>query len=169
MVTHFKHSTIASDALRKERDSRGGSRASLKQSVVTRWNSTYDMLDVIRCQQVAILAVLHDKDVTKPADCRSLQLKDEEWDLMEPLCDVLKPLAATTTWLSAEENTSVSIIAVAILQIIKVHLAHQDIDLPVITQFKKLVTNIHVCTEVYMYMYCTMYIVHKPYACTFKY
>ena len=50
--------------------------------------------------------------------------------------NLLKPLAATSTWLSAEENTSVSIIAVVISQVIKVHLNIKDTDVPGIKQFK---------------------------------
>ena len=53
----------------------------------------------------------------------------------------MKSLAATSTWLSAEENTSVSIIAVVISQVIKVHLNIKDTDVPGIKQFKKSVAS----------------------------
>ena len=141
LVAHFRHSTVSSDALKREQVSRGIARIRLKQCVATRWNSTYEMLEVMQFQQPAVMAVLYDKDVTKPSDRRSFQLKDEDWDLLEPLCNLLKPLAATTTWLSAEENTSVSIIAVAVSQVIKVHLNIKDTDIPGIKQFKKSVAS----------------------------
>ena len=50
---------------------------------------------------------------------------------MESLCATLKPLAGTTAWLSAEENVSISIVVVAITQLVNLHFATADFDPPV--------------------------------------
>ena len=75
VVAHFRHSTVSSDALKTEQVSFGIVRICLKQCVATRWNSTYEMLEVVQFQQPAVMAVLYDKDVTKPSDRQSFQFQ----------------------------------------------------------------------------------------------
>ena len=75
LVAHFRHSTVSSDALKTEQVSLGIARICLKQCVATRWNSTYEMLEVVQFQQPAVMAVLYDKDVTKPSDRQSFQFQ----------------------------------------------------------------------------------------------
>ena len=54
-----------------------------------------------------ICAVLSDVNVTKRND-RYLDLKQEQWDLLQELKDVLHPLQVATTYLSSEFNISIS-------------------------------------------------------------
>ena len=63
--------------------------------------------DVARLLEVRIpvLAVLFDDSVTKRSD-RYLDLKSEQWAIVEELVTVLKPLQVATTFLQYEQNSS---------------------------------------------------------------
>ena len=59
-VGHFKHSVVAMTALKQKQDLLGIEQHHLVQDVVTRWKSTYFMMEHLSEQRVAIYAVLHD-------------------------------------------------------------------------------------------------------------
>ena len=52
-----------------------------------------------------VSAVLSDERITKRSD-RTLDLKSEQWTLVEELVKVLSPFKVATTFFSYEENTS---------------------------------------------------------------
>lgn len=51
-------------------------------------------------------AVMSDHDVTKLADARTLDLKDEHWETVEELTLVLKSLKCATTTMCSETHVS---------------------------------------------------------------
>ena len=78
----------------------------LIQSVGTHCNSTYFILERLLEQHWAIYGVLHDETVSKP-DHKTLDLKDEQRELMSQLVVALKSLQVGTTALREEHNVSV--------------------------------------------------------------
>ncbi|KAG9313576.1 hypothetical protein JVU11DRAFT_5905 [Chiua virens] len=58
----------------------------LPHDVVTRWNSTFDMLNYALEHRKEIDMVTQQRDL----DLRKFELGDEEWDVLQELCDVLK-------------------------------------------------------------------------------
>ena len=75
----------------------------LLSDVVTRWGSTFNMMDRIIEQQQAINAVLID-------DRKNWHhmLSDSDFSVLENVCSVLKPLAVLTDGLSGEKEVTIS-------------------------------------------------------------
>ena len=107
IVTHFHHSTVASEALKQKQAQMGMSCEKLISSCATRWNSTYEMLDRLLKLRWPITAILSDSEVTKVSD-RYLDLKPEQWKLAEDLVTILELFSVATTFFSYEENVSMS-------------------------------------------------------------
>ncbi len=107
IVTHFHHSTVVSEALKQKQAQMGMSCKKLITSCATRWNSTYEMLDRLLKLRWPITAVLSDSEVTKVSD-RYLDLKPEQWKLVEDLVTILELFSVATTFFSYEENVSMS-------------------------------------------------------------
>ena len=107
LVSHFHHSVVASEALKKKQQQMNINGRKLVKSCTTRWNSTFEMLDRLIKLRWPVTAVLSDEEVTKRND-RYLDLKSEQWNLAEDLVKVLEPFNVVTTFLSYEENVSIS-------------------------------------------------------------
>ena len=140
LVGHFKHSSLAMSSLKEKQKTLNITEHTLIQSVATRWNSTYFMLERLLEQRWAIYGVLHDETVSKP-DHKSLDLKDEQWELMSQLVVVLKPLQVATTALCEEHNVSVSLVYPVVYGLLKKHLAPASDDRPAVKVFKKTVAS----------------------------
>jgi len=65
LITHFKHSAVASAALKEKQVQLKVEQHQLIQDVCTQWNSTFFMTDCLIEQKVAVYAVLHDPVVSK--------------------------------------------------------------------------------------------------------
>ena len=109
LVGHFKHSALAMSSLKEKQKALNVPEHTLIQDVVTRWNSTYFMLDRLLEERWAIYGVLHDETVSK-SDHERLDLTNEQWELISQLMVVLKPLQVATTTLCEEHNVSVSLV-----------------------------------------------------------
>ncbi len=66
-----------------------------------------DMFERLLEQRWAVCAVLSDRNVTKLADARTLDLKDEHWQTVEELTPVLKSLKCATTTMCSETHVPV--------------------------------------------------------------
>jgi len=75
----------------------------LLQQCKTRWNSIYTTFDRLVELRWPVCAVLSDHNIVKPADARTLQLKDEHWQMMADMLPVLKSLQIATSVMSAEQ------------------------------------------------------------------
>ena len=106
----------------------------LIQDVSTRWNSTFFMINRLVEQQVAFYAFLHDAAVSKD-QFQHLDLKEDQWVLLEQLSKVLEPLQMTTTVFGYDVNTSV------LLRLIRNHLKIDDMVVPAVKHFNKLVSQ----------------------------
>ena len=107
LVSHFRHSVVASEALKKKQQQMDVNGRKLVKACVTRWNLSYEMLDHLLKLRWPVTAVLSDEEVTKRSD-HSLDLKSEQWKLAEDLVKILEPFNIATTFLSYEENVSIS-------------------------------------------------------------
>lgn len=74
LVLHFHHSTVASKALQEKQQNLPEHH--FVQYCRTRWNSIGDMFESLQEQKWTISAVLSDRNFTKLADARTLELTD---------------------------------------------------------------------------------------------
>ena len=108
LVSHFHHSTVATQALKKKQQDQNLPDHRLIQHVKTRWNSTYDMFERVLEQRWAITAVLSDREVTKLSEARTLEPVDANWHIMEEMLPVLRSLKCATTAVCGEKDVSIS-------------------------------------------------------------
>ncbi|XP_053382048.1 E3 SUMO-protein ligase ZBED1-like [Mercenaria mercenaria] len=107
LVGHFKHSTTLTAEMRERQKAMGVPEHTLVQDVVTRWNSTYQMMTRLVEQRRVVSDILLDPKLSKKEDS-VLNLKEYEWDLIGELSDILRPLADTTEYMCTERCVSVS-------------------------------------------------------------
>ncbi|XP_049447563.1 E3 SUMO-protein ligase ZBED1-like [Epinephelus fuscoguttatus] len=79
----------------------------LVQDVSTRWNSTYAMLSRLHEQRWPVTATLSDPAVTQRGK-HYLDLKPEQWNLIEELNQVLEPFESATVFLSGQHYVTLS-------------------------------------------------------------
>ena len=141
LVTHFKHSVVASTALKEKQIQLKVEQHHLIQDVSTRWNSTLFMIERLIEQKVTIYAVLHDSAVSID-QYQQLYLKDDHWLLLDQLANkVLKPLQMATTVFGYEFNVSSSIIYPVLHGLIQNHLTADANDVSAVKHLKKQVTG----------------------------
>ncbi|XP_019115228.1 zinc finger BED domain-containing protein 1 isoform X2 [Larimichthys crocea] len=141
LVKHFHHSTIATKALEEKQEQMSLPPHRLIQSCKTRWNSVCDMFDRLVEQRWAVSAVLSDRSVTKLADARTLELRDDYWQLMEDIAPVLGTLKCATTVMSAESEVSISNTYPITFSLINKHLGASDEDSHKVADFKEKVRD----------------------------
>lgn len=110
IVEYFHRSTVGAEKLLAlQRQLRPTHNAvKLKNDVVTRWNSTYDMFRrICEIQEPvdATIAVLQ-----KPVE----SLTSQEWSTLKEVCKVLKPFESVTIEMSSEQAVSVSKVIVLV-------------------------------------------------------
>jgi hypothetical protein len=108
IVSHFRHSSRATVALRNEQIAQKAPVHELAQAVATRWNSDLQMLQRLEEQRWVIAKVLANKEVTPDRAHRNLDLSAQQWDLMSGLIQVLLQLQLATTVFSADKTVSIS-------------------------------------------------------------
>lgn len=107
LVEHFKKSELASTALKNKQNQMGAPEHKLVQDVSTRWNSTYYMVSRLLEQRWPITATLSDPSITQRAK-QSLDLKPDQWIILEELSVALQPFECATVFLSGESYVTVS-------------------------------------------------------------
>lgn len=136
LVRHFNHSTPACKALEAKQDQMQLPKHQLIQSCKTRWNSVCDMMARLLEQRWAVTAVLSDRAVTKLQEARTLEIRDEHWQIMEEILPVLEKLKCATTVMSTEKEVSVSNIYPITFSLINKHLISAEDDSPRVKEFK---------------------------------
>ncbi len=92
-------------------------------------------------QRWAVCAVLSDRNVTKLADARTLDLKVEHWETVEELTPVLKSLKCATTTMCSETHVSSSMVYPITHSLITRHLNTQRSESPRVSEFKNAVAE----------------------------
>jgi hypothetical protein len=138
LVGHFHHSPLATNELVKRQKEMRPKETTKKlvQHCKTRWNSAFDMIERLVELRWPVVAVLSDRDVTKQADAKTLDLKEEHWDLMKNLSPIFQPLQQVTAILSGEKSPPASLCIPMVWGLIKNHLAEKNTDDAVIGHFK---------------------------------
>ena len=121
LVTHFRHSALATAALRMSVEPE-----KLQQACITRWNSTLYKIQSLLHNRCPIAAVLADASVTKH-QYRHLELSPVHWIILEDLSKVLEHLEVATVFLSEENNVSISCVLPIVHGLItKLEVVHDD-------------------------------------------
>lgn len=98
MVEYFHRSPVATEHLRATQQQMGLQELRLDQDVVTRWNSTYYMLNRFVQQKDAIIALIN---------LSLLTLSLEEWEMLMEACEALKPFEDVTVEISDERYVNI--------------------------------------------------------------
>lgn len=107
IVSHFKRSTKANRKLIETQKNLGiNNPKKILQDIVTRWNSTYYMVERFVELEPAIRSTiaLLDEDLAI--------LTGEEWQLLKELCKILNPFESATRAISGEHYMSASMVIV---------------------------------------------------------
>jgi hypothetical protein len=136
LVSHFHHSTVATEALKGKQAEQNLPQHRLIQHVKTRWNSIYDMFERLLEQRWAVAAVLSDRGFTKLTDARTLELADASWHVMEELLPVLKSLKCATTALCGETELSISMVHPITATLLSRYLRPTEGESPKVREFK---------------------------------
>nr|XP_061819122.1 E3 SUMO-protein ligase ZBED1-like [Nerophis lumbriciformis] len=107
LVEHFRKSELSSAKLKVKQKQMGSPDHSLIQDVSVRWNSSFYMISRLLEQRWPITATLSDPEVTQRGK-HFLDLKADQWSLLEELEQVLKPFECATVYLSGESYVTVS-------------------------------------------------------------
>ena len=101
------------------------------QDVSTRWNSTYDMIERVLEQQLAVSAVLLQR-----RNLVHLEISPNEWRILEDIVQLLRPFKIATLHLSGEKYPTISALG-PLLGEIKKKVAADVSDSVVIREFKR--------------------------------
>lgn len=107
IVTYFKQSSHGQKRLNETQEQMGLPVLKLKQDVITRWNSTFEMLNrilTIKDAVISTLALLQAEDVET--------LNQYEWSVVERSVEVLKIFLEVTNEVSAEKYVTLSSILI---------------------------------------------------------
>ncbi|XP_033965552.1 E3 SUMO-protein ligase ZBED1-like [Pseudochaenichthys georgianus] len=109
LVSHFHHSTVATAGLKKKQDAQNLPKHKLIQYSRTRWNSICDMFERLHEQRWAVSATLSDRTITKQNDARTLELTDQNWQVIEDILPALQSLKCAITALCSETHVCISL------------------------------------------------------------
>ncbi|XP_074535564.1 E3 SUMO-protein ligase ZBED1-like [Halichoeres trimaculatus] len=107
LVAHFRKSELASSKLKTKQQQMGTPEHKLIQDVSTRWNSTFYMVTRLLEQRWPLTAVLSDPTVTQ-SQKQYLDLKPDQWALLDELARALQAFECATVFLSGESYVTVS-------------------------------------------------------------
>jgi zinc finger BED domain-containing protein 1 (E3 SUMO-protein ligase ZBED1) len=142
LVGHFSHSPMATQELNKRQLAFSPDKAPRKliQYTRTRWNSIADMFECLTALRWPVVGVLSDRSVTKASDASTLDLKDEQWQLIAEIVPVLKPLKEATALLSAESTVACTVVYPTLFGLLKFHLTSVPTDSSTLRAFKDTVS-----------------------------
>ncbi|KAK3931289.1 Zinc finger BED domain-containing protein 4, partial [Frankliniella fusca] len=126
VVAHFHHSTKATTALERAQSVAGMKESKLVQSCATRWDSTFFMSQRLVESRGPVRAVLGDRSVTTTKQAKALQMSAEEWEELEAMLPVLKPLQVANTVLCADDKVTISAVRPIVRSLDDIHFKDAD-------------------------------------------
>ncbi|XP_018318363.1 zinc finger BED domain-containing protein 4-like [Mycetomoellerius zeteki] len=119
LVEYFRHSNVATKALSKQ-EQLNMKPLKLIQSVKTRWNSTFEILEKLIANRLPISNVLADRNVT--TSTIKHEITEAQWTQMEELINLLRPLQMATTVFCTDKHSPASIVRPLIWKIVRLHM-----------------------------------------------
>uniref|UniRef100_H3AQ33 BED-type domain-containing protein n=1 Tax=Latimeria chalumnae TaxID=7897 RepID=H3AQ33_LATCH len=132
LVSHFRHSTGATQALKLKQQQQNLPQHHLMQYCKTRWNSINDMFET---------KMGNCSSVTKLAEARTLELTDDNWQIIIELLPVLRSLKCATTALRGESEVSISMVYPITATLLSKHLKPVPEESNKVTEFKTAVSE----------------------------
>ncbi|GCB82899.1 E3 SUMO-protein ligase ZBED1 [Scyliorhinus torazame] len=105
IVNHFVHSPRANAELGAKLAEMNKERLALVMDAATRWSSTFDMCERLLELRWAVSMVLEED---RAGSLTVQNLSDHQWKLLQDLLPILKTLKVASSFLSEEQNASVS-------------------------------------------------------------
>lgn len=139
LVEHFNKSELACSKLSVKQKQMGTKENMLMQDVCTRWNSTYAMLSRLQEQRWPVTAALCDPAVTQRGK-HYLDLKTDQWSLIEELNQILEPFNSATVFMSGQQYVTLSALPY-IVHKIKKKLQNPDLESPPVKSFQAYATE----------------------------
>lgn len=140
IVTHFRKSTVANNALKTYQINNGIKEPKkLIQDVQTRWNSTYYMISRFIELETSIRGTMG------LLNNAPNNLKPEEWIILKELIKVLKPFEEATKAISGQKYMTASLVIVIVQGLFKVfnNLVNMDLTPRVLLVVEKLLANMN--------------------------
>lgn len=119
IVSHFRHSTLASDKLKKIQRDLKKKELKLIQHVDTRWNSSLHMMSRIIELRDELTLALNQNTKAPP------NLTAEEYSLLEEVKKIFEPIEDATEAISGEEYVTLSLI-IPLVKGISIHYAELE-------------------------------------------
>uniref|UniRef100_H2ZY19 HAT C-terminal dimerisation domain-containing protein n=1 Tax=Latimeria chalumnae TaxID=7897 RepID=H2ZY19_LATCH len=141
LVSHFHHSTVATQALKLKQQQQNLPQHRLMQYCKTRWKLINDMFQRLQEQRWAVAAVLSDRSFTKLVEARTLGLTDDNWQIIKELLPVLRSLKCATTVLFGESEVSISMVYPVTATLLSKHLKTVPEESNKVTEFKTAVSE----------------------------
>ena len=137
LVKHFHKSSKATYKLAEKQQLLDVPQHKLKGDCVTRWGSTYTMLERLLKQQQAICAVLLESE---KRDVKLLMPSSEEFAVAEELTHILKTFHVATEIVSGEKYPTIGIVHPLIHKLLSVTLKEAEGDSSLVKQIKAAVS-----------------------------
>ncbi|XDV25419.1 hypothetical protein PO909_029340 [Leuciscus waleckii] len=138
IVGYFHRSPIASHALQEKQTLMDLPKHKLIQDIMTRWNSSFEMLERFSEQQPAIMATLMSKDLRKGVT--EYTLSESDIANMDDIVQLMGPVKMATTVMCEEDQPTLSVIAPLQAKLLK-HLQPCEDDSTLVAEIKRVMTN----------------------------
>jgi hypothetical protein len=108
LVEFFNRSSVAHSSLRQQQEKMNLNPLNLVQDVPTRWSSSFHMCERLVALRLPLTMVMANPAIIEKSKRQQLELRSEQWAVLETICELLQPFATLTKYLEAQSYVSVS-------------------------------------------------------------
>jgi hypothetical protein len=108
LVEFFNRSSVAHSSLRQQQEKMNLNPLNLVQDVPTRWGSSFHMCERLVALRLPLTMVMANPAIIEKSKRQQLELRSEQWAVLETICELLQPFATLTKYLEAQSYVSVS-------------------------------------------------------------